>query len=84
MINISIEEYLSKLEEYNKIPKIQIERAISPFLSIFIEELIREFLKNDISLSGDVEMILPEFPLKKENDQSTKNARALRFNSYCL
>lgn len=71
MENIFFKEYLSNLKDYNRIPKLQIERAISPLLSIFIEALITEFLRNDDALCGDIEMILPEFPLKKENNQST-------------
>lgn len=71
MENSFLSDYFSKLEEYNSIPKLQIERAISPLLSVFIEELIKEFLKNKPELSGEIELILPEFPLKKENNQST-------------
>jgi len=71
MENSFLSDYFSKLEEYNSIPKLQIERAISPLLSVFIEELIKEFLINKPELSGEIELILPEFPLKKENNQST-------------
>lgn len=71
MENLFLSEYFTRLVNYNKIPKLQIERAVSPFLSIFIEDLITNFLKNNPKLSGKVEMILPEFPLKKENNQST-------------
>jgi len=71
MENLFLSEYFERLVNYNKIPKLQIERAISPFLGIFIEELITNFLKDNPKLSGKVEMILPEFPLKKENNQST-------------
>jgi hypothetical protein len=71
MENLFLAEYFARLVNYNKIPKLQIERAISPFLSIFIEDLMTDFLKNNSKLSGKVEMILPEFPLKKENNQST-------------
>lgn len=72
MENLFLSEYFSKLEEYNQIPKLQIERAISPLLSIFIKDLIKNFLKNNDELSGNIEMILPEFPLKKiEGNQST-------------
>ncbi|MFZ1517690.1 MAG: hypothetical protein WAU11_02890 [Ignavibacteriaceae bacterium] len=71
MENLFLSEYFTRLVNYNRIPKLQIERAISPFLSIFIEDLITNFLKNNHKLSGKVEMILPEFPLKKDNNQST-------------
>ena len=71
MENLFLSEYFARLVNYNKIPKLQIERAISPFLSIFIEDLVTDFLKKNPKLSGKAEMILPEFPLKKENNQST-------------
>lgn len=57
--------YLNKLEELYSYPKVQIERAISPLLSIFITDIINHFLKTNIKF------YLPEFPLKKENNQST-------------
>jgi len=69
MENLFLSEYFARLVNYNKIPKLQIERAISPFLSIFIEDLLTDFLKGNPKLSGKVEMILPEFSLKKENNQ---------------
>ena len=57
--------YLNKLEELYSYPKIQVERAISPLLSIFITDIINHFLKTNIKF------YLPEFPFKKENNQST-------------
>lgn len=71
MENLFLSEYFIRLFNYNKIPKLQIERAISPFLSIFIEDLMTDFLKDKPKLKGKIELILPEFPLKKENNQST-------------
>lgn len=72
MENLFLSEYFVRLVNYNKIPKLQIERAISPFLSIFIEDLMTDFLKDNPKLKGKIEMILPEFPLKKENNQTIK------------
>ena len=66
-----IEEYLQTLFEYNQIPKLQIERAISSLLSIYIEELVKQHLKNTSSPAYNLELITPEFPLKKQNNQST-------------
>ena len=72
MENLFLNEYFSELKEYNSIPKLQIERAVSPILSIFIEVLITDFLKDNPELSGNIELILPEFPFKKlEGNQST-------------
>ena len=66
-----IEEYLHTLFVYNQVPKLQIERAISPLLSIYIEELVKQHLKNTSSPAYNLELIAPEFPLKKKNNQST-------------
>lgn len=64
-------KYLEILTDYNRIPKIQIERAVSPILSMFIEEIITESFKHNEILKGRYKLILPEFPLKKDNNQST-------------
>ena len=65
------EEYLHTLFEYNQVPKLQIERAISPLLSIYIEELVKQHLKKTSSPAHKLELVAPEFPLKKKNNQST-------------
>ena len=59
-------EFLERLmceivEEGAKTPKAQVERYLSPILSIFLEEILN---KSDI-LTGTYEMIAPEFPIRK-------------------
>jgi hypothetical protein len=62
------------------IPKVQVERAISPILSFFIESILSSYFRNHSEYSGSYELISPEFPLKKENNQST-NIDYLLFNN---
>jgi len=68
-----LEYLLVNINESRKIPKAQVERAISPFLDIFIEEILSGALKHDEEYSGNIIKICPEFPLKKpgETYQST-------------
>lgn len=54
-----------------KIPKVQVERAINPILSLFIESILNEFFKVDKNYPGLFKLVSPEFPLKKSNNQST-------------
>ena len=68
-----LEYLLENINDSRKIPKAQVERAISPFLDIFIEEIISSALKHNEECSGNIIKICPEFPLKKPGDtkQST-------------
>ena len=68
-----LEYLLENINDSRNIPKAQVERAISPFLDIFIEEIISSALKHDEECSGNIIKICPEFPLKKSGDtkQST-------------
>lgn len=73
MKNLFLEDYFSKLFEYHKTPKIQIERAISPLLTMFIKELIGEYLKNNYLSVGEIGVDIPEFPLKKKINKQSNN-----------
>lgn len=73
MSNPFLVALLENICESRKIPKVQVERAISPLLDIFVEDALRLFFKNDQEYSGNIVKICPEFPLKKidETNQST-------------
>jgi len=73
MSNSFLVALLENICESRKIPKVQVERAISPFLDIFIEDALRLVFKNDKNYSGKIFKICPEFPLMKidETKQST-------------
>jgi hypothetical protein len=58
-------ELLKRNKEY---PYYQAERRIDIFLNLFLEEILNHFLRSDT-----IKFLLPEFPLKKKNNnQSTK------------
>lgn len=65
-------EFLSRLiEEFkflNKVPKFQLERAISPLLAIFILDVI-----NKECSEASVINYYPEFPLKKRGSKQSTN-----------
>ena len=58
--------------ENKDMPKVQVEREISPILEIFLESFINTLAKNKQIGSGNYKFIAPEFPLSTEleNDQS--------------
>jgi hypothetical protein len=66
-----IDELMRHIIEGTKIPKVQVERAIGPILGFFIESILDKYFENHPDYSGKFEMISPEFPLKKDNNQST-------------
>ena len=66
-----INELMHHIIDGVNIPKVQVERAITPVLSLFIESILNKYFENNDEYSGDYKMISPEFPLKKENNQST-------------
>jgi hypothetical protein len=66
MSNNFLEKLISELEQLNKVPKFQLERAVSPLLGIFIKQIINSQFNARTTIS------IPEFPLKKkDNNQST-------------
>lgn len=66
-----INELMCHILEGANIPKVQVERAIGPILSMFIESILDKYFENHDEYSGEYKLISPEFPLKKENNQST-------------
>ena len=47
------------------IPKVQVERALGPLLGMFLPGILTKLLPEQ----PRIEMILPEFPLKKQNEK---------------
>jgi len=62
------------------IPKLQIERAVGPILSMFLEDVLTETLRDDPLLSGRLTMICPEFPFKKDGNRQSTNVDWLMYN----
>jgi len=67
MQNKFLSRLIKEFEQLNKVPKFQIERAISPLLGIFIKEIVNKKLNVSVSVS------FPEFPLKHEGDNQSTN-----------
>ncbi len=69
--NNFVDELMKHIIEGVNIPKVQVERAISPILSLFIESILNEYFRPNKDYSGSYKLVSPEFPLKKDNNQST-------------
>jgi len=68
-MNTFLNSLMELIIEGGKIPKVQVERAVAPILGMFIGELLTVYLKG---INSDEYMLISqEFPLKKENNQST-------------
>jgi len=66
-----IDELMCHILDGANIPKVQVERAIGPILSMFMESILDKYFEDDDDYSGEYKLISPEFPLKKDNNQST-------------
>lgn len=67
MENKFLDKLFEELKHLNKVPKFQLERALSPFLGIFIEEIINK------SVPAKSIYNIAEFPLKKTGDFRSTN-----------
>lgn len=67
MQNNFLTKLLSELTHLNKVPKFQLERAVSPLLGIFILDIINNAYNSNCSIS------IPEFPLKKSVGNQSSN-----------
>jgi hypothetical protein len=65
--------------EGTKIPKVQVERAVSPILALFIADVLTAYFKDNNP--NDYLLVSQEFPLKKDNNNQSKNIDYLLVNS---
>lgn len=63
-----IDALMEQIMEGVRIPKYQVERALSPILGVFIESIMSAWLR------ADVIMLAPEFPIRKESSGSEVQA----------
>ena len=75
-----IESLMEHIMEATMIPKAQVERAVGPILSMFLADVLTETLADDSDLSGPINMICPEFPLKKAHNRQSTNIDWLMLN----
>jgi len=73
MGNSFAEALMTHIMEATMIPKVQVERVVGPILSMFIGDVLTATLRDDSRLSGDIKLIAPEFPLKKEGNRQSTN-----------
>lgn len=75
-----VETLMTQIIDTNMIPKVQVERSLAPILSMFLEDVLTETLKDDPDLSGDLLIISTEFPLKKSLNRQSTNIDWLMYN----
>lgn len=65
--NEFFKELLSSLARNKEIPKYQFERRIDTILEMFLPEYLSK------KFGGDAEFVVPEFPIKKNNNNQSNN-----------
>lgn len=83
MENDFLRKLLDELADLDKTPKFQLERAISPLLGIFINDIINKVFDAKVIIS------IPEFPLKKPKNKQSTNIDWLSIDNenktlYCI
>lgn len=63
-----IQKIFDLLEKWRKFPKYQLERRLDIFFALYLPEI----LEKELHLNKDKMLILPEFPLKKLNDEKAE------------
>lgn len=63
-----IKDLVGSIVKNKDMPKVQVEREISPILEMFIEGFMDELGKNRKIAEGSYKFIAPEFPLSSEDD----------------
>jgi hypothetical protein len=81
MQKLFVKTLMDHIMEATMIPKAQIERAVGPILSMFLANVLTETLRTDPHLSGRIEMICPEFPLKKTHNRQSTNMDWLMYHT---
>lgn len=80
MSNDFVKTLMEHIMEATMIPKAQIERAVGPILSMFLPAVLTETFRTDPVLSGRIEMVCPEFPLKKTHNRQSTNIDWLMYH----
>jgi len=81
MDKLFIEILMDYIMEAMMIPKSQIERAVGPILSMFLDVVLTETFRENQNLSGSLVMVSPEFPLKKKDNWQSTNIDWLMYNT---
>lgn len=66
-----VRQLMSEIARLHSIPKVQVERAVGPILGMFLPGIVGSLLGHPPDATG-FEIVSPEFPLKRaDNNQST-------------
>ena len=77
-----IKEFVGSIVKNKDMPKVQVEREISPILEMFIEGFMNELAKNGKIREGRYKFIAPEFPLSNvDNNDRSVNIDFLLLNT---
>lgn len=68
-----IKKLSDQIKEDYMTPKYKVEVALDTILSIFMDSIINQYLYNNQELSTDVVLISKEFPIKKIENNQSKN-----------
>jgi len=69
-----IKKLVKSIVDNKDMPKVQVEREISPILEIFIENLMSDLAKNKLFIErGSYKLVAPEFPLDNGKKEKGKN-----------
>lgn len=80
-----IEVLIGSIISNRDMPKVQVERELSPILEIFIEGFMNELASNKKIDAGDYKFIAGEFPLSRDDDnQISTNIDYLMINQNTL
>ncbi len=71
-----LHDILDKLVEFKALPKYQFERRVDIFLVPFLPRILEKTLK----VEGPIELVVPEFPLKRDDDYMSRNADYLLYD----
>ncbi|RLA72160.1 MAG: hypothetical protein DRG24_03760 [Epsilonproteobacteria bacterium] len=65
-----VETLIKSIVDNKDMPKVQVEREISPILEIFIESFMNNLAINNKVEEGTYKFIAPEFPLSNEDENN--------------
>lgn len=80
MKNPFVEVLMRHIMQARMIPKVQVERAVGPILSVFLADVLTSTFSQDPDRAGEIVMICPEFPFKKPDNNQSTNIDWLMYN----
>ena len=75
-----VEKLMQTIIKGKNIPKVQVERMVSPIIEIFLEDILTTYYQGNSGMDDEYKLITPEFPLKKGGNYQSTNIDYLLFN----